>query len=75
MFLEGRTSEEIWDAESRLQQHAESKTQQQDAVLHHDFDNMRREVETLGKLEPFLHYLGRSGAANFTRQRPLLASV
>ena len=50
MFLEGRTLEEIRDAESRIQQHADSKTQRQDAVLHHDFDRMRREVETLGKL-------------------------
>ncbi|CAK0736155.1 hypothetical protein CVIRNUC_000700 [Coccomyxa viridis] len=48
MFLEGRTPEEIRDTEARLQQHAVSKTERQDAVLHHDFDKMRREVESLG---------------------------
>ena len=59
MFLEGRTPEEVRDAESRLQQHADSKSQRQDAVLHHDFDKMRREVESLGKLlEGFPAVLG-----------------
>ena len=66
MFLEGRTPEEIRDTETRLQQHADSKTQRQDAVLHHDFDQMRREVESLGKLlEGSLALLGPLGCCRF----------
>ena len=66
MFLEGRTPEEIRDTESRLQQHADSKIQRQDAVLHHDFDKMRREVESLGKLlEGSLALLGSLGCCRF----------
>ncbi len=49
MFLEGRTPEQIKEAEARAQQQADLKLRQQDALLHHDFDKMRREVETLGE--------------------------
>ena len=49
MFLEGRTPEQIREAESRTQQQADLRLRQQNAVLHHDFDKMRREVETLGE--------------------------
>ena len=49
MFLEGRTPEEIKEAGARAQQQADLKLRQQDALLHHDFDKMRREVETLGE--------------------------
>lgn len=50
MFLDGRTPEQIREAEARAQQQAEKKLRRQDAVLHHDFDKMRREVESLGEL-------------------------
>lgn len=50
MFLDGRTPEQIREAEARSQQQAEKKLRRQDAVLHHDFDKMRREVESLGEL-------------------------
>ena len=49
MFLEGRTPEQIKEAQGRAQQQADLKLRQQDALLHHDFDKMRREVETLGE--------------------------
>ena len=66
MFLEGRTPEEIRDTESRLQEHAVSKAQRQDAVLHHDFDKMRREVESLGELlGGSLALLGPLGCCRF----------
>lgn len=48
MFLEGQTPEQTREAEARAQQQADLKLRRQDAVLHHDFDKMRREVETLG---------------------------
>jgi hypothetical protein len=50
MFLDGRTPEQIRDAEARAQEQAKKKLRRQDAVLHHDFDKMRREVESLGEL-------------------------
>ena len=49
MFMEGRTPEQIKEAQARAQQQADLKLRRQDAVLHHDFDKMRREVETLGE--------------------------
>lgn len=49
MFLDGRSADEIREAEARAQQQSDLRMKRQDAVLHHDFDNMRREVETLGQ--------------------------
>ena len=55
MFMEGRTPEQIKEAQARAQQQADLKLRRQDAVLHHDFDKMRREVETLGKRPLLIH--------------------
>ena len=57
MFLDGRTPEQIQEAEARAQQQAGLRMRRQDAVLHHDFDKMRREVECLGEPLPELSIL------------------
>jgi len=49
MFLDGRTPQQIQEAEARAHQQADLRVRRQDAVLHHDFDKMRREVESLGE--------------------------
>ena len=49
MFLDGRTPKQIQEAEARAHQQADLRMRRQDAVLHHDFDTMRREVESLGE--------------------------